>query len=234
MIAPDDTTYEWMAGREFAPRGEMWDRAVANWRTVPTEADAVFDREETIDMSSVEPQVTWGVSPEHTIGINGRIPDPASAPVEKREAYQIALDYTGLRPGQPILGTPIDEAFIGSCVESRISDLRVAAQVVRGRRVAPNVIAWVVPGSRQVKSQAEAEGLDRIFKEAGFQWRYAGCSSCLATNGDTVAPGQRCASSTNRNFQGRQGPGARTHLMSPAMCAAAAVSGRLADVRRLS
>ncbi len=233
MIAPDDTTYEWMAGREFAPSGQMWDRAVANWRTLPTNADAVFDREETIDMSGVEPQVTWGVSPEHVIGINGRIPDPASAPVEKREAYRIALDYTGLRPGDPILGTPIDEAFIGSCVESRISDLRIAAQVVRGRRVAPNVIAWVVPGSRQIKSQAEAEGLDRIFKEAGFQWREPSCSKCYGPNGDYVPPGKRSLANSNRNFIGRQGTGAITHLASTPMVAASAITGRITDVRTL-
>jgi 3-isopropylmalate/(R)-2-methylmalate dehydratase large subunit len=233
MVGPDDTTYEWMAGREFAPRGAMWDRAIAHWRTLATEPDAVFDREETIDMSGVEPQVTWGVSPEHTIGVNGRIPSPGNAPAEKREAYEIALAYTGLRPGDPIEGTPIDEAFIGSCVESRISDLRVAAEVVRGRRVAPNVVAWVVPGSRLVKSQAEAEGLDRIFREAGFQWREPSCSKCYGSNGDHVPPGKRSLSNSNRNFIGRQGTGAITHLASTPMVAAAAITGRITDVRRL-
>jgi 3-isopropylmalate/(R)-2-methylmalate dehydratase large subunit len=233
MVAPDDTTYEWMAGREFAPRGAMWDRAMAHWRTLPTDADATFDREETLDMSGVEPQVTWGVSPEHAIGINDRIPSPDQAPSEKREAYQVALDYTGLRPGDPIMGTPIDEVFIGSCVESRIDDLRVAAQVVRGRRVAPNVIAWVVPGSRQVKSQAEAEGLDRIFREAGFEWREPSCSKCYGSNGDHVPPGKRSLSNSNRNFIGRQGTGAITHLVSTPMAAAGAIAGRITDVRRL-
>ncbi|HSH76879.1 MAG TPA: 3-isopropylmalate dehydratase large subunit [Longimicrobiales bacterium] len=233
MVGPDDTTYEWMAGREFAPRGRFWDQALAHWRTLPTDDDAVFDREETIDMSGVDPQVTWGVSPEHVIGINDRIPSPENAPPEKREAYRIALDYTGLRPGDPIMGTPIDEVFIGSCVESRITDLRVAADVVRGRRVAENVIAWVVPGSRQVKSQAEAEGLDRVFREAGFQWREPSCSKCYGSNGDHVPPGRRSLSNSNRNFIGRQGTGAITHLVSTPMAAAGAITGRITDVRRL-
>jgi 3-isopropylmalate/(R)-2-methylmalate dehydratase large subunit len=233
MVGPDDTTYEWMAGREFAPRDEMWDRALAHWRTLPTNDDAVFDREETIDMAGVEPQVTWGVSPEHVIGINERVPSPEQAPAEKRDAYRVALEYTGLRPGDPIMGTPIDEVFIGSCVESRISDLRVAADVVRGRRVAPNVIAWVVPGSRQVKSQAEAEGLDRVFLDAGFQWREPSCSKCYGSNGDHVPPGKRSLSNSNRNFIGRQGTGAITHLVSTPMAAAGAITGRITDVRRL-
>ena len=233
MVAPDDTTFEYLAGREFAPRGRFWDMAVEHWRTLPTEADAVFDREETIDMSGVEPQVSWGVSPEHVIGIGDRVPDPAAAPLDKQEAYRRAIEYTGLTPGQPIMGTPIDEVFIGSCVESRISDFRVAAEIVRGRRVAPNVVAWVVPGSKQVKRQAEAEGLDRIFLEAGFEWREPSCSKCYGSNGDFVPPGKRCLSNSNRNFVGRQGTGAITHLASTPMAAAGAIAGRITDVRRL-
>lgn len=233
MIAPDDTTFEYLAGREFAPKDEYWDQALRFWRTLPSDPDAVFDREETVDMSGVEPQVTWGVSPEHVIGIGDRVPDPSRAPAEKREAYRLALDYTGLRPGDPIMGTPIDEAFIGSCVESRISDLRAAAQVVRGRKVAEGVIAWVVPGSRQIKRQAEAEGLDRVFREAGFQWREPSCSKCYGSNGDYVPPGKRSLANSNRNFIGRQGTGAITHLASTTTVAASAITGRITDVRRL-
>jgi 3-isopropylmalate/(R)-2-methylmalate dehydratase large subunit len=232
MVAPDDTTFQYMATREFRPRAEYWDRALAYWRTVPSEADAVFDRDETIDMSRLEPQVTWGVSPEHVIAVSGRVPDPATAPAAKREAWRAALEYTKLKPGDPIVGTPIDEAFIGSCSESRIGDLRLVAQVVKGRRVAPNVIAWVVPGSKPVKRQAEAEGLDRIFKEAGFDWREPGCSKCYGSNGDLVAKGKRSASNSNRNYIGRQGVDAVTHLMSAPMVAAAAITGRIVDIRR--
>jgi 3-isopropylmalate/(R)-2-methylmalate dehydratase large subunit len=233
MVAPDDTTFEYMATREFRPRAEYWDRALAYWRTIPSDADAGFDRDETIDMSRLEPQVTWGVSPEHVIGISGRVPDPANAPAGKREAWRAALEYTRLKPGDPIMGTPIDEAFIGSCSESRIGDLRLVAQVVKGRRVAPNVLAWIVPGSKPVKRQAEAEGLDRTFKEAGFDWREPGCSKCYGSNGDLVAKGKRCASNSNRNYIGRQGVDAITHLVSAPMVAAAAIAGRIVDVRRL-
>lgn len=233
MVAPDDTTFQYMATREFRPRAQYWDQALAYWRTVPTDADAVFDRDETIDMSRLEPQVTWGVSPEHVIGISGRVPDPANAPANKREAYRAALEYTRLKPGDPIMGTPIDEAFIGSCSESRIEDLRLVSQVVKGRHVAPNVLAWVVPGSKPVKRQAEAEGLDRIFKEAGFDWREPGCSKCYGSNGDLVAKGKRSASNSNRNYIGRQGVDAITHLMNAPMVAAAAIAGRIVDVRRL-
>jgi 3-isopropylmalate/(R)-2-methylmalate dehydratase large subunit len=233
MVAPDDTTFEFMATREFRPRAEYWDQALAYWRTIPGDADAVFDRDETIDMSRLEPQVTWGVSPEHVIGVGGRIPDPDQAPAGKREAYRAALDYTRLNPGDPIAGTPIDEVFIGSCSESRIGDLRLAAQVVRGRKVAPNVLAWVIAGSRPIKRQAEAEGLDRIFKEAGFDWREPGCSKCYGSNGDLVAQGKRSASNSNRNYIGRQGVDAITHLVSTPMAAAAAIAGRIVDVRRL-
>jgi 3-isopropylmalate/(R)-2-methylmalate dehydratase large subunit len=233
MVGPDDTTFEWLKGREFAPSEQYWDRALAYWRTLPTEADAVFDRDETIDMSGVDPQVTWGIAPEHALGINERIPDPEQAPPSKRDSYRQAIAYSGFTPGQPILGTPIDEVFIGSCVESRISDLRAAAQVVKGRRVAANVkAAWVVPGSNATKRQAEAEGLDRVFKEAGFEWREAGCSKCYGPNGDFVAPGRRCISNSNRNYVGRQGRDTRTSLASTTTVAASAIEGRIADVRK--
>jgi 3-isopropylmalate/(R)-2-methylmalate dehydratase large subunit len=233
MVGPDDTTFEWLKGREFAPSDQYWDRAVALWKTLPTEPDAVFDRDETIDMSGVEPQVTWGIAPEHAIGINDRIPDPANAPPAKRDSYKEAIAYSGFTPGQPILGTPIDEAFIGSCVESRISDLRAAAQIVRGRKVASNVkSAWVIAGSNATKRQAEAEGLDKIFKEAGFEWREPGCSKCYGSNGDFVAPGRRCISNSNRNYVGRQGKDTRTSLGSTTTVAASAIEGRIADVRK--
>jgi len=232
MVGPDDTTYEWLAGREFAPSEEYWDRAVAYWRTLPTDDEAVFDREETIDMSGVEPQVTWGINPEHAIGINDRVPDPERAPAEKRETYRQAIEYSGLTPGAPILGTPVDEVFIGSCVESRITDLRAAAEIVRGRRVASNVqSAWVVAGSNAVKRQAEAEGLQCIFLEAGFEWREWGCSKCYGPNGDYVAPGRRCISNSNRNYIGRQGRDTKTNLASTTTVAASAIEGRIADVR---
>jgi 3-isopropylmalate/(R)-2-methylmalate dehydratase large subunit len=232
MVGPDDTTYEWLYGREFAPSERYWDQAVEYWRTLPTEDDAVFDREETIDMSGVEPQVTWGINPEHAIGINERVPDPERAPAAKRETYRQAIAYSGLTPGQPILGTPVDEVFIGSCVESRITDLRAAAEIVRGRRVASNVqAAWVVPGSNAVKLQAEAEGLHRIFLEAGFEWRESGCSKCYGPNGDYVAPGRRCISNSNRNYIGRQGRDTKTNLASTITVAASAIEGRIADVR---
>ncbi len=232
MVGPDDTTYEWLRGREFAPSERYWDQAVAQWRALPTDDDAVFDREESIDMSGIDPQVTWGINPEHAIGINDRIPDPERAPAVKRETYRQAIAYSGLTPGQPILGTPIDEAFIGSCVESRITDLRAAADIVRGRRVASNVLtAWVVPGSNATKRQAEAEGLDRVFREAGFEWREAGCSKCYGPNGDFVAPGRRCISNSNRNYIGRQGRDTKTNLASTTTVAASAIEGRIADVR---
>lgn len=232
MVGPDDTTYEWMAGREFAPADRYWDQAVRFWRTLPTDEGAVFDREETVDMTGVEPQVTWGINPEHAIGIGDRIPDPDEAPAQKRETYRQAIEYSRLTPGEPILGTPIDEAFIGSCAESRISDLRAAAEVVRGRRVASNVVsAWVVPGSQPVKRQAEAEGLDRIFREAGFEWREPSCSKCYGSNGDYVTRGNRCISNSNRNYIGRQGGGTNTILASSTTVAASAIAGHIADVR---
>ena len=233
MVAPDDATYEYVASREFAPRGELWDQALAYWRSLPSDDDAAFYRDETIDMTDVEPQVTWGISPEHVIGISERIPAPDDAPFEKRDAWRRALEYTRLTPGDTIANTPIDEVFIGSCAESRISDLRAAAEVVRGRRVAPNVLAWVIAGSQPVKRQAEAEGLDRIFRDAGFDWREPGCSKCYGSNGDLVAQGKRCVSNSNRNYVGRQGIDAITHLVSTPMAAAAAIAGRIVDVRRL-
>ena len=234
MVAPDETTLTYLAGRPFAPAGQDWERAVARWRTLPSDPEATFDRQVTLRADAIEPMVTWGTSPEDAAPITGRVPDPAAVPeAERREAMVRALAYMGLTPGTPLTDVPVDRVFIGSCTNGRIEDLRSAASIVRGRKVAAGVEGWVVPGSGLVKAQAEAEGLDRIFTAAGFQWRHAGCSMCLGTNGDLVAPGQRCASTSNRNFVGRQGPGARTHLLSPAMAAAAAVTGRLTDVRQL-
>jgi 3-isopropylmalate/(R)-2-methylmalate dehydratase large subunit len=234
LIAPDEKTYEYIRGRAYAPQGEMWERAVAAWRELPSDPDAVFDREVVIDVAKIIPQVTWGISPEQVIGVDGRIPDPTQiADPARRAAIETALDYMGLKGGAAIAGTPVDWVFIGSCTNSRLSDLRAAAAVVRGRKVAPGVRAWVVPGSETVKRDAVAEGLDKLFVDAGFEWREPGCSMCLAANGETVAPGQRSVSTSNRNFIGRQGPRARTHLASPAMAAAAAISGAIADVRTM-
>jgi 3-isopropylmalate/(R)-2-methylmalate dehydratase large subunit len=231
MVAPDDTTYAFLADRPFAPKGALWDQALAHWRSLSSDADAVFDREEEVDVGAIAPQITWGTSPEMVIPVTGRIPDPAGVTdAAKRRAMEAALEYMGLAAGAPIAGTRIDWVFIGSCTNSRIEDLRAAAKVLDGRRAV--VPAMVVPGSGLVKAQAEAEGLDAIFKRAGFEWREAGCSMCVGMNGDLVAPGERCASTSNRNFVGRQGKGARTHLMSPAMAAAAAIAGKLTDVRQ--
>jgi 3-isopropylmalate/(R)-2-methylmalate dehydratase large subunit len=233
MVSPDDTTYSYIHGRTYAPTGALWDAALEAWRTLPTDDDAAFDREVTIDAARVAPQVTWGTSPEHVIGIDGRIPKPAQiGDPKKRAALEAALAYIDLPPGAPIKGTPIDWVFIGSCTNSRLSDLIAAAEIVRGRKVSPGVRAWVVPGSETVKREAIAEGLDRIFLDAGFEWREPGCSMCLAVNGETVPPGQRSLSTSNRNFIGRQGPRARTHLTSPAMAAAAAITGVITDVRQ--
>ena len=201
---------------------------------MPSDPGATYDREVTIDVAEIAPQITWGISPEHVVGVDGRIPDPAAiSDPARRGAVETALEYMGLRGGEPIKGTPVDWVFIGSCTNSRISDLRAAADVARGRHVAEGVRAWVVPGSEKVQQEAEAEGLDRVFVEAGFEWREPGCSMCLAANGETVPPGQRSVSTSNRNFIGRQGPRARTHLASPAMAAAAAIRGAIADVRDL-
>jgi 3-isopropylmalate/(R)-2-methylmalate dehydratase large subunit len=234
MIAPDETTFAHLAGRAYAPMGDAWDAAVRNWRALPSDADAVFDREVAIDVDSVAPQITWGTSPEHVVGVDGRMPNPATvSDGDRRNALQAALDYMALKAGEPIAGTPVDWVFIGSCTNSRISDLRAAAAVAKGRKVAGGVRAWVVPGSENVKRQAEAESLDQVFKSAGFEWREPGCSMCVAMNNETVPPGQRSVSTSNRNFVGRQGPGARTHLASPAMAAAAAVTGHIVDVRKI-
>jgi 3-isopropylmalate/(R)-2-methylmalate dehydratase large subunit len=234
LIAPDEKTYEFIRGRTYAPQGEMWERAVAAWRQLPSDPDAVFDREVVIDVGKIIPQVTWGISPEHVIGVDGCVPDPqAISDPERRAAIQTALDYMDLKAGAPIIGTSIDWVFIGSCTNSRLSDLRAAAEVARGRKVASGVRAWVVPGSETVKRDAVAEGLDKVFTDAGFEWREPGCSMCLAANGEVVAPGQRSVSTSNRNFIGRQGPRARTHLASPATAAASAISGAIADVRSM-
>jgi len=220
MVAPDDTTFAYLADRPRAPEGAMWDAALAHWRTLNS-GDAAFEREVTIDAAALAPQVSFGTSPDQTVGIDAVVP----------EAPARALEYMGLSTGQPLAGLPIDYAFIGSCTNSRIEDLRAAAGVIRGRHVAPGVTAMVVPGSTQVKKQAEAEGLDRLFLAAGFEWHNAGCSLCVAMNGDRVPEGKRSVSTSNRNFEGRQGAGARTHLASPAMVAAAALNGKLVDVR---
>jgi 3-isopropylmalate/(R)-2-methylmalate dehydratase large subunit len=234
IIAPDETTFAYIKGRRFAPKGAEFDAAVASWRELRSGSDAIFARDETIDVSTVPPTVTWGVSPEQALAIDGHVPNPdfVSDPA-KRLAIRAALDYMGLDSGQPIAGTKVDWVFIGSCTNSRISDLRQAAALAEGRHVARGVTAWVVPGSVSVKRQAEEEGLEKIFKKAGFEWREPGCSMCVAANGERVPSGARAVSTSNRNFVGRQGPGARTHLASPAMAVAAAVTGEIYDVRRL-
>jgi 3-isopropylmalate/(R)-2-methylmalate dehydratase large subunit len=235
LIAPDDVTIAYIAEgkRPFAPRGAAFDAAVADWRTLITDDDDAFDRRITLDAASLVPQVTWGTNPSMTVDVTGVVPDPENVPFAAPEDARRALDYMGLIPGTRVTDIPVDVVFIGSCTNGRIEDLRTAARVFRGRKIAPGVQALVVPGSEAVRSQAEAEGLDRIFLEAGAEWRKAGCSMCLAMNPDKLKAGQRSASTSNRNFEGRQGPGGRTHLVSPAMAAAAAVTGRFADVRRL-
>jgi 3-isopropylmalate/(R)-2-methylmalate dehydratase large subunit len=234
MIAPDETTFAYLKGRPMAPQGEDWARAVDWWRTLPSDAGAHYDKVVRLEASDIAPALTWGTSPEDVVPITGSVPAPDSfADASKRAAAQKSLDYMGLTPGMRMQDVPIQHVFIGSCTNSRIEDLRAAASVANGRHVADGVRALVVPGSGLVKRQAEAEGLDRIFTAAGFEWREPGCSMCLAMNPDKVPAGERCASTSNRNFVGRQGPGSRTHLLSPAMAAAAAVTGRLADVREL-
>ncbi|MEG3147963.1 3-isopropylmalate dehydratase large subunit [Sphingomonas sp. RT2P30] len=234
LVAPDDKTYAYLKGRPMAPSGAEWDAALAWWKTLPTDAGARYDRVVTLDAADIAPSLTWGTSPEDVVQITDVVPDPESfADPSKRAAARKSLDYMGLTPGTAMRDVAIGHVFIGSCTNSRIEDLRAAADVARGRHVAAGVRALVVPGSGLVKRQAEAEGLDRVFLDAGFEWREPGCSMCLAMNPDKVPPGERCASTSNRNFVGRQGPGARTHLLSPAMAAAAAVTGRLADVREL-
>jgi 3-isopropylmalate/(R)-2-methylmalate dehydratase large subunit len=233
MVAPDETTYAYLHGRPAAPKGEAWTRALADWKTPPTETGAVFDREITIDGTTVAPTVTWGTSPQDALPITGAVPDPArQADPARRASMERALAYMALAPGTPLTDIRVDRVFIGSCTNSRLEDLRAAAAVARGRRA--QVPAWVVPGSGLIKQAAEAEGLHRVFTEAGFEWREPGCSMCVGMNGETARAGERTASTSNRNFEGRQGKGVRTHLMSPAMAAAAAVAGRLTDVRALA
>jgi len=233
MVAVDDVTIDYVKGRPFAPTGAAWDQAVAWWKTLRSDADAPFDRVVELDAAAIEPQVTWGTSPEMVTSVRDRVPSPAAAPNDvKRHDWTRALDYMGLVADTPIEQIAIDKVFIGSCTNSRIEDLREAAAVVRGRKKAASVkLAMVVPGSGLVKQQAEAEGLDRIFLDAGFEWREPGCSMCLAMNADRLEPGERCASTSNRNFEGRQGQGGRTHLVSPAMAAAAGIAGHFVDVR---
>jgi 3-isopropylmalate/(R)-2-methylmalate dehydratase large subunit len=232
MIAPDQTTYDYIARTPHGPKGEKLARAMEWWRTLPSDPGAHFDTEVRLDAHAIAPQVTWGTNPEAVLPITGVVPDPAAEPdAAKRAQMERMIQYMGLTPGQRLQDLKVDVVFIGSCTNSRIEDIRAAAAIAKGRRVAEGVRAMVVPGSGLVKKQAEAEGLDRILKEAGFEWREAGCSMCLGMNPDKLTPGQRCASTSNRNFEGRQGPGGRTHLLSPAMAAAAAVAGRLADVR---
>ena len=236
MVAVDDTTVDYLKGRPFAPKGAEWERAVASWRSLRSDLDAKFDREVTLDAREIQPHVTWGTSPEMVVPVDAAVPDPDKEKDSlRREGMERALQYMGLKPRTPITDIRVDKVFIGSCTNSRIEDLRAAAAVVKGRRVASNVrLAMVVPGSGLIKQQAEREGLDRVFRDAGFEWRDAGCSMCIGMNDDVLPAGERCASTSNRNFEGRQGAGGRTHLVSPAMAAAAAIAGHFVDIRRWS
>ena len=234
LIAPDETTFDYLMGRAMVPKAGRWEAAVAQWKTLPSDPGAVYDKELRLSAAEIAPQVTWGTSPEDVVPITGRVPDPAGAPDEdKRQAMGRALDYMGLKAGTRMQDISVDKVFIGSCTNGRIEDLREVAALVTGRKVADGVHAMIVPGSGLVKLQAEEEGLDRVFREAGFDWREPGCSMCLAMNADKLEPRERCASTSNRNFEGRQGRGGRTHLVSPGMAAAAAIAGRIADVREL-
>jgi len=235
MVAVDDKTIDYFRGRRYAPSGAMWDRAVQAWRTFRSDPGAKFDKEVVIEAQTIRPQVTWGTSPEMVVPVDAAVPDPAKEPdAMRRVGIENALKYMALKPGTPIREIAVDKVFIGSCTNSRIEDLRAAAAVAKGKRIAGSVkLALVVPGSGPVKRQAEQEGLDRVFKDAGFEWREPGCSMCLAMNADRLEPGERCASTSNRNFEGRQGAGGRTHLVSPAMAAAAAIAGHFVDVRDL-
>jgi 3-isopropylmalate/(R)-2-methylmalate dehydratase large subunit len=233
MIAPDAHTFAYLEGREFAPQGKAFEQAVTRWERLPSDPGAAYDRSLVFHGEQIEPQVTWGTNPGQVISVNAPVPEPGEFADEMdQKSAARALEYMGLRPGRPLTEVPIDRVFIGSSTNARIEDLRAAAEIARGGRVAPTVDAMVVPGSGQVKRQAEAEGLDRIFRDAGFQWRDAGCSMCLGMNPDQLAPGERCASTSNRNFEGRQGKGGRTHLCSPAMAAAAALTGHFVDIRQ--
>ncbi|MDA0701647.1 MAG: 3-isopropylmalate dehydratase large subunit [Proteobacteria bacterium] len=235
LVAPDETTFAYLKGRPMAPKGGQWEQAVTYWRSLPSDEGAVYDKEVTLRAADIAPQVTWGTSPQDVLPITGSVPDPAAiADAAHRESMERSLDYMGLTAGTPLSEIAVDTVFIGSCTNGRIEDLRAAAAVAKGRKVADGVLALVVPGSGLVKAQAEEEGLDAIFIAAGFEWREPGCSMCLAMNADKLKPGDRCASTSNRNFEGRQGPGGRTHLVSPAMAAAAAVTGHLTDVRELA
>ncbi|HUA54710.1 MAG TPA: 3-isopropylmalate dehydratase large subunit [Candidatus Sulfotelmatobacter sp.] len=234
LIAPDETTFAYLKGRPYAPKAGAWEQAIAYWKTLPSDPDARYDTEVSLDPAKIAPQVTWGTSPQDVVPVTGRVPDPAAeTDADKRRSMERSLQYMGLKAGTPMTDIKLDKVFIGSCTNGRIEDLRAAAQVAKGRTVASHVNALIVPGSGLVKEQAEQEGLDKIFLAAGFEWREPGCSMCLAMNADRIEPGQRCASTSNRNFEGRQGPGGRTHLVSPAMAAAAAVTGTFADVREL-
>jgi 3-isopropylmalate/(R)-2-methylmalate dehydratase large subunit len=234
MVAPDETTFAYIKGRPYAPQGELFDKAVEAWKQLASDPDAHFDAVYEINVDGLAPQVTWGINPGMVTDVTGVVPDPAKEtdPL-KRQSYERALKYMGLQAGQKISDIQLDRVFIGSCTNSRLEDLRTAAQYVKGKHVAPNVRAWVVPGSMQVRRRAEEEGLADIFREAGFEWRAAGCSMCIAMNGDMLREGERCASTSNRNFEGRQGRGGRTHLVSPAMAAAAAIAGHFVDIRNL-
>jgi 3-isopropylmalate dehydratase large subunit len=234
LIAPDETTFQYLMGRPMSPKGAGWEQAVAYWKTLPSDEGAVYDKEVTLDISDLVPQVTWGNSPQDVLPITGVVPDPRDAQSQhERESMQRALDYMGLQAGTKMSDIEIDTVFVGSCTNGRIEDLRAAAQIAKGRKVAPGMRALIVPGSGLIKDQAESEGLDQIFLDAGFEWREPGCSMCLAMNTDRLQPKERCASTSNRNFEGRQGRGGRTHLVSPAMAAAAAITGHLTDVREL-
>jgi 3-isopropylmalate/(R)-2-methylmalate dehydratase large subunit len=235
LIAPDDTTFAYVKGRNMAPKGEDWEKAVAYWKTLPSDEGAHFDKEVVLPVDDIEPQVTWGTSPENVLPISGHVPDPADcAEDHHRDSMVRSLNYMGLKPGTPLDSIRIDRVFIGSCTNGRIEDLRAVAQIAKGRKVAGHVNAMVVPGSGLVKQQAEDEGIAQILVDAGFDWREPGCSMCLAMNADKLAPEERCASTSNRNFEGRQGRGGRTHLVSPGMAAAAAIAGTLTDVRKLA
>jgi 3-isopropylmalate/(R)-2-methylmalate dehydratase large subunit len=233
MIAPDEVTFEYVKSRRFAPEGQKWERSISAWRELKSDPDAEFDRVVTVDAASLSPYVTWGTSPGMVVSVDGTVPDPASmtSAAEQQSAAR-ALEYMGLAPKTPIETIKLDRVFIGSCTNSRLEDLRAAARVIRGYRVHPEVCAMVVPGSQAVKHAAEAEGLDQLFRAAGFDWREPGCSMCLGMNPDTLNPGERCASTSNRNFEGRQGRGGRTHLVSPEMAAAAAITGHFTDIRK--
>jgi 3-isopropylmalate/(R)-2-methylmalate dehydratase large subunit len=233
FVPPDDATFQWLAGRPYAPQGAMWDRALAHWRTLASDDGAAFDKTLCLDCTGLEPQITWGTDPSQVLGISGRVPDPSSADGSRRAAMESALTYMGLKPGMALAGLPVNRVFIGSCTNARLPDLRAAADVVRGRKVAQGVVAMVVPGSSTVKREAEAAGLDRVFRDAGFFWGESGCSMCAGGNGDRGEPGERCVSTTNRNFENRQGPKVRTHLVSPETAAASAIAGRIADVRQI-